>query len=153
MGTFTNSEILAAVLNQWAQPAIQSIAGSKLMQLPLLANIEAKVRSTGWVSPMWSLSKEISPLMGGLTGKIVEPLLANYLRGIPEDAIPQLAHTIVENAIKEGGLSLMEGNIIFEKEDLEELQKLLRYNLPIQEVKTYKVLEEPIPQGEDVEQK
>ena len=153
MGTFTNSEILAAVLNQWAQPAIQSIAGSMLMQLPLLANIEAKVRSTGWVSPMWSLSKEISPLMGGLTGKIVEPLLANYLRGIPEDAIPQLAHTIVENAIKEGGLSLMEGNIIFEKEDLEELQKLLRYNLPIQEVKTYKVLEEPIPQGEDVEQK
>lgn len=153
MGTFTNSEILAAVLNQWAQPAIQSIAGSKLMQLPLLANIEAKVRSTGWVSPMWSLSKELSPVMGGISAKIIEPLLTNYLRGIPENAIPQLAHTIVENAIKEGGLSLMEGNIIFEKEDLEELQKLLRYNLPIQEVKTYKVLEEPIPQGEDAEQK
>ena len=153
MGTFTNSEILAAVLNQWAQPAIQSIAGSKLMQLPLLANIEAKVKSTGWVSPMWSLSKELSPVMGGISAKIVEPLLANYLSGVPDNMIPQLAHTIVENAIKEGGLSLMEGNIIFEKEDLEELQKLLRYNLPIQEVKTYKVLEEPIPQGEDVEQK
>lgn len=136
---YTNSEILAAVLAKWAQPAIQSIAGQKLMQLPFLANIEAKVKSTGWVSPMWNLSSELSPIMGGLSSKIVEPMLANYLKNIPDNAIPAMAHTIVENAIKEGGLSLMEGNVIFEKEDLEELQKLLRYNLPIPETKNYEV--------------
>ena len=54
-----------------------------------------------------------------------------------------------------GGLSLFEGKIEFEKEDLEELKSLLRYNLPIQDVpNSYEVLtEEPISQGEDAEDK
>lgn len=149
---FTNSQILSAVLNKWVQPLIQSLAGAKLMQLPFLANIEAKVKSTGWVSPMWSLSKEISPLMGGLTGKIVEPLLANYLSGVPDNMIPQLAHSLVDNAIQNGELSLFEGKVVFELDDLQELKELLRYNLPIQVTKEYEVITEPTPQGEDVEQ-
>ena len=137
---YTNREILSAVLVKWGQPAIESIAGAKLMQLPFLANLEAKIRSTGWVSPMWSLSKELSPVMGGLSSDIITPLLNNYLQGIPDEAIPQMAHTIVNNAIESGGLSLMEGNIIFEKEDMEELAKLLRYNLPISEKEEYNVI-------------
>lgn len=148
----SNSKKLAAVLNKWVQPAIQSLAGTKLMGLPFMANIEAKIKSTGWVSPMWNLSKELSPLMNGISSKLVEPLLERYLQGVPDEAIPQLAHSIVNNALKEGSLSLLEGNIVFEREDLEELSKLLRYNLPIEEEATYEVLEEePISQGEDVE--
>lgn len=148
----SNSKKLAAVLNKWVQPAIQSLAGTKLMGLPFMANLEAKIKSTGWVSPMWNLSKELSPLMSGISSKLVEPLLERYLQGVPDGAIPQLAHSIVNNALKEGSLSLLEGNIVFEREDLEELSKLLRYNLPIEEVATYEVLEEePISQGEDVE--
>lgn len=135
----TNSEILSAVLVKWGQPVIESLAGTKLMQLPFLANIEAKIKSTGWVSPMWSLSKELSPVMGGLSKEIVVPLLSNYLKGVPDEAIPQLAHSIVNNAIEQGGLSLMEGNIVFEREDMEELAKLLRYNLPISEKEEYQV--------------
>lgn len=136
----TNSEILSAVLVKWGQPVIESLAGTKLMQLPFLANIEAKIKSTGWVSPMWSLSKELSPVMGGLSKEIVAPLLSNYLKGIPDEAIPQLAHSIVNNAIEQGGLSLMEGNIVFEKDDMEELAKLLRYNLPMNEKEEYNVI-------------
>lgn len=136
---YTNSEILAAVLVKWGQPAIEGIAGSKLMQLPFLANLEAKIKSTGWVSPMWSLSKELSPVMGGLSKELITPLLSNYLKGIPDEAIPQLAHTIVNNAIEQGGLSLMEGNVIFEKADMEELSTLLKHNLPIQERESYEV--------------
>lgn len=148
----SNSKKLAAVLNKWVQPAIQSLAGTKLMGLSFMANLEAKIKSTGWVSPMWNLSKELSPLMSGISSKLVEPLLERYLQGVPDGAIPQLAHSIVNNALKEGSLSLLEGNIVFEREDLEELSKLLRYNLPIEEVATYEVLEEePISQGEDVE--
>lgn len=148
----SNSKKLAAVLNKWVQPAIQSLAGTKLMGLPFMANIEAKIKSTGWVSPMWNLSKELSPLMNGISSKLVEPLLERYLQGVPDEAIPQLAHSIINNALKEGSLSLLEGNIVFEREDLEELSKLLRYNLPIEEEATYEVLEEePISQGEDVE--
>ena len=136
---WSNRQILAAVLNKWLQPALQQMASTKLMQLPFLANIEAKVRSTGWVSPMWSLANEVAPLLGGVTTQLVEPMISQYLQGIPDQAIPKMAHQLVENAIKQGQLTLFEGNVVFELCDLEELQKLLKYNLPINEEECYKV--------------
>ena len=150
---YSNAQKLAAVLNKWAQPAIQGLLGTRLGQLPFIANIDAKLRSTGWVSPMWSISKEISPLLDGLSSSLVEPMLARYLQGIPDEAIPELAHKVVEDAIRNGGLSLLEGKVEFETDDLEELRTLLRYNLPVPEkTGSYEVLtEEPIPQGDDVD--
>lgn len=114
------------------------------MQLPFIANIEAKIKSTGWVSPMWKLSDDIAPLLGNMSGKIIEPFLAKYLEGIPDEAIPTLAHSLVDNALKNGSLSLMEGNVVFEKEDLEELKALLRFNLPINNEPSYEVITEDI---------
>lgn len=153
MTMYSNAQKLAAVLNKWAQPAIQGLLGTRLGQLPFIANIDAKLRSTGWVSPMWSISKEISPLLDGLSSSLVEPMLARYLQGIPDEAIPKLAHKVVEDAIRNGGLSLFEGKVEFETDDLEELRTLLRYNLPVPEkTGSYEVLtEEPIPQGDDVD--
>lgn len=150
---YSNAQKLAAVLNKWAQPAIQGLLGTRLGQLPFITNIDAKLRSTGWVSPMWSISKEISPLLDGLSSSLVEPMLARYLQGIPDEAIPELAHKVVEDAIRNGGLSLFEGKVEFETDDLEELRTLLRYNLPVPEkTGSYEVLtEEPIPQGDDVD--
>ena len=150
---YSNAQKLAAVLNKWAQPAIQGLLGTRLRQLPFIANIDAKLRSTGWVSPMWSISKEISPLLDGLSSSLVEPMLARYLQGIPDEAIPELAHKVVEDALRNGGLSLFEGKVEFETDDLEELRTLLRYNLPVPEkTGSYEVLtEEPIPQGDDVD--
>lgn len=136
---WSNRQILAAVLNKWLQPALNQMASTKLMQLPFLANIEAKVKSTGWVSPMWSLGSEVAPLLGGVTTQLVEPMISQYLQGIPDQAIPKMAHQLVENAIKQGQLTLFEGNVVFELCDLEELQKLLKYNLPIKEEECYKV--------------
>lgn len=152
---FSNAQKLAAVLNKWAQPAIQGLIGSRLGKLPFIANIDAKIRSTGWVSPMWSLSKEIAPLMDGLSSSLVEPMLARYLQGVPDSAIPELAHKVVNDAIKNGSLSLFEGKVEFEKDDLEELKTLLQYNLPINDSpNSYEVLtDEPTPQGEDAEDK
>lgn len=136
---WSNRQILAAVLNKWLQPALQQMASTKLMQLPFLANIEAKVKSTGWVSPMWSMANEVAPLLGGVTTQLVEPMINQYLQGIPDQAIPKMAHQLVENAMKQGQLSLFEGNVVFEMCDLEELHKLLKYNLPIKEEECYKV--------------
>ena len=136
---WSNRQILAAVLNKWLQPALNQMAGAKLMQLPFLANIEAKVRSTGWVSPMWSMANEVAPLLGGVTTQLVEPMISQYLQGIPDEAIPKMAHQLVGNAIKQGQLTLFEGNVVFELCDLEELQKLLKYNLPIKDEECYKV--------------
>ena len=141
---YSNREILSAVLVKWAQPAIQDFLGGKMGTLPFVANIESKLRSTGWVSPMWSLGAEVAPLVGNIAAPIIEPILSKYLEGIPDDAIPQMVHVIVDNAIKQGGLSLFEGKVEFEKEDLEELQKLLRYNLPIKKTMGYQVLTEEL---------
>lgn len=150
MAKYSNRQILAAVLNKWAQPALRQLAGQRLSSLPFMANIEAKIKQTGWVSPMWNLGGEISPLVQGLSSSIVEPLLVKYLQGVPDDALPQLAHGIVNDAIKNGGLTLFEGAVEFEVEDLEELKMLLRYNLPIVEYSAYEVItEEPKPQGRE----
>ena len=136
---FTNRQKLAAVLNKWMQPALAQLAGAKLMRLPFLANVEAKIKSTGWVSPMWSMANEVTPLLGGVVSQVVEPIIADYLQGIPDQAIPKMAHQMVENAMKQGQLSLFEGNVVFELCDLEELHKLLKYNLPITEEECYQV--------------
>ena len=141
---YTNRQILAAVLNKWLQPALAQFAGAKLMRLPFLANIEAKIKSTGWVSPMWSMANEVAPLMGGVVSQVVEPVIAEYLKGIPDQAIPKMAHQLVENAMKQGQLTLFEGNVVFELCDLEELHKLLKYNLPITENECYQVKTEEL---------
>ena len=141
---FSNRQILSAVISRWLQPAINDMASAKLMQLPFFANIDAKVRATGWVSPMWSMANEVAPLLGGVTTQLVEPMISQYLQGIPDEAIPKMAHQLVENAIRRGQLTLFEGNVVFELCDLEELQKLLKYNLPIKEEECYQVKTEEV---------
>ena len=136
---WSNRQILAAVLNKWAQPALQGLIGTRISKLPFIGNIEAKIKATGFVSPMWNMGSEIAPLFNGLSSSLVEPIIAKYLQGVPDEAIPQMAHAIVNDAIKNGGLNLFEGNVVFEVEDLEELRTLLRYNLPITENQTYQV--------------
>ena len=83
---WSNRQILAAVLNKWLQPAIIQVASGKLSKLPFVGNIEAKIKSLGWVSPMWSMGSEIAPLFNGLSSSLVEPIIAKYLQGIPDEA-------------------------------------------------------------------
>ena len=137
---FSNRQILSAVISRWLQPAINDMASAKLVQLPFFANIDAKVRASGWVSPMWSIGQEIAPLLSGISSQLIEPMIAKYLANVPDGAIPELAHTMVKNAIDNNGLSLFEGNIVFEKSDLEDLQRLLKYNLPIKQADKYEVI-------------
>lgn len=148
----TNARILSAVLNKWLQPVLQQLTSGRLDNLPFLASLSNKIRSTGWVSPQWSLGKELSPLLGDIMGAVVEPMIMGYLKGVPDESLPKIAHSIADNAIKQGGLSLMEGNVEFDLEDLEELKKLLNWNLPLKDNDTYKVITEEINdeiQGDD----
>ena len=39
---YSNAQKLAAVLNKWAQPAIQELLGNNLSRLPFLSSIESK---------------------------------------------------------------------------------------------------------------
>lgn len=136
----TNAQKLAAVLNKWVQPAIRQLAAEKLSGMPFFAALNNKVRSTGWVSPSWSLGEELAPLMGGISSAMIEPMIISQLRNIPDESLPQMAHSIIDEAIKAGQLSLFEGNVVFEVEDLKELKKLLEYNLPLGPAETYEVV-------------
>ena len=142
MGNYTNREILSAVITTWAEPLIGMLANGKLSQIPVLANIESKVRSTGWVSGNWNIGAELAPFMSGLVNTLVQPLLSQYLSSIPDDAIPNMAHSIVDTALEKGELSLLEGNITFDKDDLQCLKRLLNANLPSTKIKPIKLKED-----------
>ena len=54
-------------------------------------------------------------------------------------ALPQMAHSIVDKAIANGGLTLFDGNVSFTEQDMKDLKKLLDYNLPLKEEEHYTV--------------
>ena len=136
---FTNAQILSAVLNKWAQPFIKTMLTSKVNSIGFLHNIETRIRATGWVAPNWQLMQDLSPMMDSITGSIVTPMLTRYISQLDDATIPQMAHNIVDDAIKNGSLTLFDGKVVFEQEDLQELKNLLNYNLPIKAEDVYHV--------------
>lgn len=130
---YTNAQILSAVLNKWLQPVVLQLSQTKMQSFGFVQAIENKVRSTGWVSPNWNLTRELAPIIEPITNSIVQPMLNKYLSNVPDEAIPAMAHGIIDKAMADGQLELMEGKFVFEKEDLQDLKNLLNYNLPLPE--------------------
>ena len=139
MANYTNAQILAAVLTKWGQPAIEQLTSGRLDNLPWMQAITNKVRSTGWVSQSWSLGRELAPMMGSMTEAIVTPMIERYLSSMPDGSIPVIAHKFVDAAIENDGLSLFDGNVTFDKDDLTELKHYLEWNLPLGASPAYEV--------------
>ena len=139
MANYTNAQILAAVLTKWGQPAIQQLTSGRLDNLPWMQAITNKVRSTGWVSQSWSLGRELAPVMGSMTEAIVTPMIERYLSSMPDGSIPVIAHKFVDAAIENDGLTLFDGNVTFDKDDLTELKHYLEWNLPLDASPAYEV--------------
>ena len=55
---YKNSQILAAVVSEWARPAISQIAAGNLMRLPMLQSLQATIGSLGIVSGSYALQKD-----------------------------------------------------------------------------------------------
>lgn len=126
----TNAKILGAVLNKWAQPLISTFVSGNIQSVPFVQGLQNKIRSMGWVSPRWTLLGEMSPLIESVTGNLVAPMIERYLSGVSDEYIPKMAHAIVDDALKNGELSLFEGKVVFEEADLKQLKRLLELNLP-----------------------
>lgn len=126
----TNAQILSAVINKWVQPLLGTFLNANIQSIPIIQGLQNKVRSTGWVSPNWSLIAELSPIMESITGNIVAPMINKYISQIDDASLPKIAHEIVDNALKNGELALFEGKVIFERADIEHLKRLLELNLP-----------------------
>lgn len=139
MANYTNAQILAAVLTKWGQPAIEQLTSGRLDNLPWMQAITNKVRSTGWVSQSWSLGRELAPMMGSMTEAIVTPMIERYLSSMPDGSIPVIAHKFVDAAIENDGLTLFDGNVTFDKDDLTELKHYLEWNLPLDASPVYEV--------------
>lgn len=136
---YKNSQILAAVVSEWARPAISQIAAGNLMRLPMLQSLQATIGSLGIVSGNYALQKDIEPLIQPIINSLITPMLAQYFGQIPEESIPQMAHDIVEKMRDNGSMSILEGMVTFEEEDLAELADLLDKNLPIGQTQDYQV--------------
>lgn len=136
---YKNSQILAAVVSEWARPAISQIAAGNLMRLPMLQSLQATIGSLGIVSGNYALQKDIEPLIQPIINSLITPMLARYFGQIPEESIPQMAHDIVEKMRANGSMSILEGMVTFEEEDLAELADLLDKNLPVGQTQDYQV--------------
>ena len=136
---YKNSQILAAVVSEWARPAISQIAAGNLMKLPMLQSLQATISSMGLVSGTYALQKDIEPLIQPLVNSLVTPMLARYFGQIPEESIPQMAHDVVDKIRYNGPVSVLEGMVTFDEEDITELSDLLDKNLPVGQTPGYQV--------------
>ena len=136
---YKNSQILAAVVSEWARPAISQIAAGNLMRLPMLQSLQATISSLGIVSGSYALQKDIEPLIQPIVNSLITPMLSRYFGQIPEESIPQMAHDIVEKMRGNGPVSVLEGMVTFDEEDITELSDLLDKNLPVGQTPGYQV--------------
>ena len=136
---YSNSQILAAVVSEWARPAISQIAAGNLMRLPMLQSLQATISSLGIVSGSYALQKDIEPLIQPIVNSLITPMLARYFGQIPEESIPQMAHDIVDKMRDNGPVSVLEGMVTFDEEDITELSDLLDKNLPVGQTPGYQV--------------
>ena len=136
---YSNAQILAAVVNKWAQPIIGQLIAGKVGSIPALGMAENWVKNLGIVSPNYSIVKDLMPIVGGASEIVVQPMLSRYLSMVDDATLPAMAHGIVDKAIENGELSLAEGFLTFEENDLKRLKRLLELNLPLEKSECYTV--------------
>jgi hypothetical protein len=68
--------------------------------------------------------------MEGISGNILTPILNQYISRVDDASLPKMAHEIVDAALKKGELRLLEGKVVFEREDLQRLKRMLELNMP-----------------------
>lgn len=136
---YSNAQILAAVINKWAQPFIGQLIAGKVGSIPALGMAENWVKNLGIVSPNYSIVKDLMPIVGGASEIVVQPMLSRYLSMVDDATLPAMAHGIVDKAIENGELSLAEGFLTFEENDLKRLKRLLELNLPLEKSECYTV--------------
>lgn len=126
----TNSIKLASVITKWIHPNIQQIALSYIGSNPQL--------------------RMLMPFVNYISDNTVTKAINGFLSRVPDAMLPDMAHSIVDDAIKQGGFTI--GNIIFDAKDLQELKNLLNYNLPLEKTEEYTVITSP-PENKTAENK
>ena len=140
MAQFSNSQKMAAVLSEWVRPVISQLASSKLMEIPALQSLQMIIGSTGLVGQGYDLSADISPLIQPIVNAMITPMLTRFLANVPDEAIPATARAIVDKMKEQGQYKILNGMVTFERSDIDQLDDLLRKNLPVEDSETYSVI-------------
>ena len=137
---YTNAQILAAVVSEWARPAISQIASSNIMRLPMMQSLQTTIGGLGIVSEGYSLRADIEPIIQPVVNALIMPMLTKTFGNIPDESIPQMAHDLVANMVAQGSFTILEGMVTFDEEDIIELADLLEKNLPVAKTEGYQVI-------------
>lgn len=125
----TNAQIMAAIVNKVAQPIVMAYMNELLGANGFVQMLENKVKSMGIVSPQWRIINELAPFGEVISGAMVVPFLTSLMQGVDEQ-LPMLARDFIRKAKEQGSISLLEGKIILDKHDINEMERLIENNLP-----------------------
>lgn len=132
MADFSNAQKLAAIVSEWARPAIVQVASSKMSSMGWVKSLQGSIMSLGLVGGNYDITADLQPLMAPIVNSMVEPLLAEQFAKIPDAVIPQMARSIVDELEKNGTLTLLDGLVVLDAGDIDELRGLVERNLPCQ---------------------
>lgn len=140
MADYTNAQKLAAIVADWARPAIGQVASSKMSSFGWVKSINGTLMSLGLVGNNYNIVTDIQPMLDPLVASLVEPMLAEQFAKIPDAAIPQLARNILAEIRNKGSMSLLDGLVVIDQSDVNELQNLVERNLPSTDVEHYNII-------------
>lgn len=127
-------------MSHWARPAITQLATSRLSSLPMMQNLQQSIVASGLVSQAYNISADLMPIMAPVINNLMQPYLEKQLAQLPDESIPALARDVLAEAEKKGSMSIMDGFLTLEAQDIQELRQLVEKNLPMAEGQGYEVI-------------
>lgn len=124
----------------WARPALTQLATSRLSSLPMMQNLQQSIVASGLVSQAYNISADLMPIMAPVINNLLQPYLERQLAQLPDESIPALARDVLAEAEKKGSMSIMDGFLTLEAQDIQELRQLVEKNLPMADRQGYEVI-------------
>lgn len=146
MKTYTNAEILTAVIVEWAKPMVDTVIAE------LVGKNEGVVAANEWVKKYFPVAKnysivnDLSFLAVPATKMALAPRVRNAIARLDlSDAdIPayasELTDSLIAKAKKDGKVTLF-NTVELELSDFDRLRHLLDMNLPAEEYSQYEVVQ------------
>lgn len=138
--SWSNAQKLAAVVSFWARPALTQLATSRLSSLPMMQNLQQSIVASGLVSQAYNISADLIPIMSPVINNLLQPYLEKQLAQLPDESIPALARDVLAEAERKGSMSILDGFLTLEAQDIQELRQLVEKNLPMAESQGYEVI-------------
>ena len=138
--SWSNAQKLAAVVSHWARPAVTQLATQRLSSLPVMQSLQQSIVASGLVSQAYNISADLMPIMAPVINNLLQPYLERQLAQLPDESIPALARDVLAEAEKKGSMSIMDGFLTLEAQDIQELRQLVEKNLPMADRQGYEVI-------------